>query len=239
MFDRTACSPFLTEDDLSACNEALDDIDVAAAIEAVSAILANLSGWTVYGTCTAIVRPNGSMLEPTTCLPAIPLEWPVRTVTEVIEDGVTLDPSEYTIMDDRWLIRLADPTTRINPGWSCGHRLDLPSSDIHSGLTITFTFGTDIPQFAKDAGIELLDEVARGCGGGACALPSAVKSVTTQGLSMSLDDASDEVSTAMTDQFPKVARFVALTNPNGLPLPPSVWSPDLPTLHVFKDPNPT
>ena len=133
MYDRSACTPFCTSEDLAlhcpsfAASSPPEDPDEA--ILAASSILAMLSGFTVYGTCTAVVRPTGYICRHG--LDAIPLQYPVREILDVMIDGASIDPASYDVIDDEFLVRLVDPGTRRNRGWSyCRQSLDLPATEV-------------------------------------------------------------------------------------------------------------
>lgn len=257
MLERIPCEPFTSHAELAACCALAATMTEEETLEsrlASSAILANLSGWTVYGICEAVVRPEGSIDVPGTGgaysvrrdgwgyrvgLPGVLLEWPVRSISEVVADGGVVDPATYAIMDDRWLVRLVDPVTNRNPGWPCHPRLDATDETSLCFFEITYRFGTDVPPYAKDANNELSCALLAGCGGldsDGCPIPATATSISTQGMSLNLDTAADEVREVDEQRFPLVQRFIALTNPTRQPSMTAVWTPDIPGLHTFRSP---
>ena len=240
MYDRSACTPFCTSEDLAlhcpsfAASSPPEDPDEA--ILAASSILAMLSGFTVYGTCTAVVRPTGYICRHG--LDAIPLQYPVREILDVMIDGASIDPASYDVIDDEFLVRLVDPGTRRNRGWSyCRQSLDLPATEVGT-LQVTYSYGTDIPHWAKAACFELAcaiwDEL-HPAADDACTLPATIRSLSLQGASYAFDEAADEIREAATEgRFKKVARFLGIVNPDGRRFPSEVYSPDMPKLVAFR-----
>lgn len=229
MDDRSACEVFVTHEALDACCDLVTDEtvegDTLEARQAASDVLAFLSGWTVFGTCTATVRPQGVM-----CIDgqdAIPLTWPVRSVDEVWVDGSQLLPTQYAVVDKRYLIR------RDCLSWPC-YQWDGKQRTEWGTFEITYTFGTDIPFQARPAAAELACEYFRGCAGAACRLPNTATSLSQQGMSLQL--AGDETMRAVKrGDLPLVQEFLATVNPAGA-APTDVYSPDMPKLRRIEYP---
>lgn len=113
--------------------------------------------------------------------------WPVRSITSVEIDGVTLDPSEYETVDRRWLVRMVDDDGN-RQAWPCCQRLDRPLGDDET-WAVTFTYGTDPPRAAKRAAIQYAAQFARGCAvDGSCELPPRVQSMLRQGIQFQFFD---------------------------------------------------
>lgn len=231
MDDRSACEPFISHDQFAACcslvTDEMTEEDTLEVRQAASDVLAFLSGWTVFGVCSATVRPQGVM-----CLDgqdAIPLTWPVRSVDEVWVDGTQLDFTQYAIVDKRYLIR------RDCLAWPCWQYDGRPHTEMCT-FEITYTFGTDIPFQATLAAGELACEFQLGCSGADCKLPASATAVNTQGLSMSL--AGEEVAGSLgRGELPLVQEFLATINPNSVTLPTDIYSPDMPKLRRIEYPS--
>lgn len=236
MLDRSACEVFVSHAQLALCCSAvtaadpdLDEADTLDARQHASDLLAYLSGWTVYGECSARVRPQGTM-----CVDgfdAIPLTWPVRTIESVWINGAELDRSLYALVDHRYLIR------RDFILWPChqylGHAVSDPVTNlIPWTFEINYTFGTDIPWIAKQAAAELACEYLRGCSGNECRLPATARSLSTQGMSLDLAGA-EALSAVSAGTLPMVTEFLSLYNPTGQ-MPSQVYSPDVPKLRLVE-----
>lgn len=106
--------------------------------------------------------------------------YPVREITEVVIDGVTLDPSDYKLYDRRKL-------ARVDGGkWpSCDDICRASSEDEN---TITYSYGQDPPLAGIAAAAQLGCELYRACGGagtgGDCALPTGVTRTVRQGITI-------------------------------------------------------
>lgn len=113
--------------------------------------------------------------------------YPIRSIVEVEIDGEILDPSEYDVMNRRWLIRTAD-LDGTRRSWPSRQRLDLPLGD-DGTWSVTFTYGQEPPQPGIDAAISYARELSKACSGSAdCKLPSRVQSIARQGVSMVIGD---------------------------------------------------
>lgn len=229
MDDRSACEVFVSHEQLDNCcslvTDEMTEEDTLAARQMASDVIAYLSGWTVFGTCSAIVRPQGVM-----CLDgrdAIPLTWPVRSIVSVWIDGVPLSLTQIAVVDKRYLIRtdcLSLP---------CHQNLGNPRTD-NCTFEIEYTFGTDIPWQASLAAAELSCEYVEGCAGGACKLPATARGMNTQGMSLDLAGA-EAVSAAGGGNLPMLTQFLAMVNPLGQS-PTDVYSPDMPKLRRVEYP---
>lgn len=145
----------------------------------------------------------------------IELQRPVVAITEVIERGLLLDPSQYAIMDDGFLVR-QDGCYWLN------------------GVEITYSFGFTIPDYVTDAALELAVEIWKDrCGLESC-IPRNVSSLSRQGISMTFDQRVDQVREAG-PVLGKVAVAMAVANPTNQRMPSEVWSADTPhRLHSFR-----
>jgi hypothetical protein len=148
----------------------------------------------------------------------------VAEVWQIKVDGVALPVDSYRIDNGNRLIRTD------GQGWpSCQH-MDKGVDD-EGTLAVWYVPGI-VPDAAGlwAAGV-LTCEFSKACSGGKCRLPSAVTSISRQGVSM-------ELSTGM---FPdgmtgirEVDAYLTSINPYALRTRPMVWSPDLaPAKHRY------
>ena len=109
---------------------------------------------------------------------AIRLPGPVVEVDAVIVDGVTLDPSAYSV-DRRSILRRLDGGT-----WPTCQRLDLPAGEPGTWV-VEYARGVAVPVGGQIAAGLLACELAKAmCGDSTCQLPRRVTSVTRQGVSI-------------------------------------------------------
>lgn len=140
---------------------------------------------------------------------------PVVDVTEIVIDGVTLDPSEWRIVDSRWVIR-TDGT-----GWPCCTHLTDPDN-----WHVTYRWGPAVPLGGQVAASVLACELIKGWTGGQCRLPRRVTQVTREGLSYTLLDSFDDLAGSGFGLV-EVASWVQSVNPAGLAEPAKLVVPSL------------
>jgi hypothetical protein len=162
-------------------------------------------------------------------LPAIDLGvYPLTEVTEVLVDGVALDPSAYRIDDWRWLARVDDEP------WPCCQRMDLASTEPNT-WEITFTYGQAPPADGVRAAALLACELYKACtGGGDCQLDPRVRSVVREGITLDLETISGTIGGVSGRQtgVPFVDLFVASVNPTGARSNAVVYNPSRMGAHV-------
>lgn len=112
---------------------------------------------------------------------------------------------------------------RTNGTWPACQDLTLPPEG-DGVLTVTYVRGY-LPDYgAAVAAGRLACEYAKDCTGQDCALPSTVRSMTRQGLSMEFT--ADAFEGGMTG-IREVDAWVKLWNPHSLKTAPAIWSPDM------------
>lgn len=247
MVDFTACDgscvPY--QPDLTCCSnwgEFPDEV-IARAQELAWSTLRSLSAGRV-GNCQVLVRPCaqapcsacdslGIRIE-TGCFTPTPgcgrmsgcscaglhevvLPGLVADVVSVLVDGVALADTAYRIDNGHILLR-----TDGEPWPSC--------QSMALDVTEVGTFGVwYVPGIRPDAagraaaGI-LACEFAKACTGGKCRLPATVTTIARQGITMEVG--TEGFRKGMTG-IREVDAYLASLNPNGLLLPPRIWSPDL------------
>lgn len=232
------CEQYATAGALRACiGEDNITLDAAAAyVEEATSILWPLLGRTITGVCEATIFTDESCwpshrwstlddlgpalgITPPYLAPewrdTIPLQRPVVTITSVTVADVVLDPADYSIMDDAYLVRV--------DGDAWGNRVE-----------ITYSFGYPVPAYVTDACIELAVELWKdACNLSSC-LPSNTTNVSRQGLSWSVDRQADAVRQSG-PSLPKVTVAMSVANPTNQRLPSEVFSPDTPhRAHTFR-----
>lgn len=144
------------------------------------------------------------------------LPGPVDSVTEVIQDGVVVDPAAYKVDDRRWLVRI--------DGECWPDYADL-STDTDR-FQVTYLRGTPVPAVLTNAAEILACEFAKSMRNQECRLPGRMSSLTRQGVQVSFVDVDSVLRRGLTG-VPEVDQVILAINPNGLPGRPRVMSPDI------------
>jgi hypothetical protein len=137
---------------------------------------------------------------------------PVRAIVEVVELGETLDPDDYALNRDVLM--------RRGRCWPCEDECEDPP------VQVTYLYGIDIPALGELAMGELACELLAGITGADCRLPSNAISITRQGVTVDLGDASTLTAENRLG-LPLCDLFLRSTNPHKLHSRSQVWSPDL------------
>lgn len=219
----------------------------SAALDACN-ILYALSGRQFPGTCSAILRPTGpygwgcshqsvSML-PDLVSRGVGIDsylaatnggscgdggitlglYPIKSVTTIKINGVTLDPSTYRVDDQRYLVR---------PGvmfWPFFQRIDLPDTASPT-FSVAVTYGADPPSNGPTAAAAFGVELARYRAGMSNRLPARVTSLTRQGVTVSAIDQMSYLKEGLTGLY-EVDIFLTAYNPGGQTRRPIIWSPE-------------
>lgn len=143
-------------------------------------------------------------------LERVTLPGPVRSIVEVVEDGVILDESAYRVDDRKTLVRLDGRT------WPACQNLALPTTEPGT-FGVRFTRGHPIPVTGKDAAIALAAEMSKAMTPGVtgCALPDRVTSVVRQGVTIAVLDPMEFLDKGRTGMA-SVDLFLRAANPAGL-----------------------
>jgi hypothetical protein len=145
---------------------------------------------------------------------------PVREIVEVLIDGDVVAASEYSLFNERYLVRLNDQR------WP--RRQDLTLENTEDGTwSVEYTYGADPPALGLSAAAQIACELYKECSGEACVLPKGVTRITRQGITI---DKLAFTSWSYRDGrwatgLPLVDAFLASVNPVGLIRRPVVWSP--------------
>jgi len=137
---------------------------------------------------------------------------PVRSIQSVEYMGALLDPSEYSLRNNAYIVR----------------KQSLPwVLDSLTELSITYTYGTPPPSAGKRAALRLANEfILADMGSPECALPERVSSVSRQGVQVNFDT-SDFLQNGKVGIY-EVDLFLAAVNPNKAKKRPKVFSVDRP-----------
>jgi hypothetical protein len=152
------------------------------------------------------------------------LPYPVCEVSEVLVDGVTLEPTAYRVDDFRRLVRTDGEC------WPYCQAMSLPDTE-EGTWSVSLTYGREPPQIALDAAAELACELIKARIGQACRLPQRMTSLTRQGVSMSFIDPMSFFKEGRTGIY-LLDLAIRTLNPNLLMRPPGVYSPDAPSWRV-------
>lgn len=246
------CASWVPEDeaaDACACGDGVD-VDVLIRWQLVaSTILYALSGRQFPGVCSDTVRPcwcgtAGQSLAYVTSGGARPIvagtceavgpcgghasvllpHRPVRSITEVVVDGVTLDPAEYGLVDRRWLVRAG------RRSWPCCQ--DLGRADDEPGTwSVSYEYGVAPPAGGKEMAAMYGCELAKGCAGDSgCRLPRRVQTLTREGVSMTVIDPYEFLDQGRTGLY-EIDAWLASVNPTGIDRAGKVINPDLLMTH--------
>lgn len=106
----------------------------------------------------------------------IRLAGDVESITEVLVDGIAVDPDTYFVNDKTWLVRIAPDC------WP-----ECPDQNTpEGGLTVTYMRGNPVPTALLRAASILADEWARACQGQECRLSNRVTSLARNGISIEM-----------------------------------------------------
>lgn len=135
---------------------------------------------------------------------------PVRVVTSVQHMGRELDPSEYSLRNNSYLVRTNGLPWVLDP---------------LQELEITYSYGTPPPAAGKRAAIRLANELILADKGSAlCALPERVSSVSKQGISYTVLDPQEFISNGKVGIY-EIDLFLAASNPHKAKKRPRVFTP--------------
>lgn len=135
---------------------------------------------------------------------------PVRSIQSVTHLGRVLDPSEYSLRNNSYLVRQNALPWVLDPV---------------NELSVTYTHGTPPPMAGKRAAIRLANElILSDKGSGACALPERISSVNRQGVSYTVMDPQEFISNGKVGIY-EIDLFLAAVNPNKAKKRPKVFLP--------------
>lgn len=133
---------------------------------------------------------------------------PVRSVSSVIYQGRELDPSEYSLRNNSYIVQ-----TNSVP-WILNNVQE---------LSVTYTYGTPVPSAGKRAAIRLANELILAyMGSSACALPERISSVSRQGVSYTVLDPQEFINNGKVGIY-EIDLFLAAVNPSKARKRPKVF----------------
>lgn len=150
----------------------------------------------------------------------VALPGPVDSIVQVMIDGEILDPSEYLIRNNRWLVRTNAWV------WPQNQNLTVPD-DAVGAFTVTYKQGIAVPLAGQLAAGDLAVEFLRARKGSTCKLPDRAQHVSRQGVDIQLVDAAVLFEQGLTG-VSSVDQWIAATNPHKLKSRSRVYSPDSP-----------
>ncbi len=132
--------------------------------------------------------------------------YPVREILGVSIDGVVLDPWEYELRQDRYLIRMADADG--NPKrWPACQRMDIDEGV--GTFFVNYDYGLAPPLAGELAAAQLGCQIAEACGTGECELPAGTVRVTRQGLTIDATQLGLWLIGSMRTGMPLVDAFIS------------------------------
>lgn len=139
------------------------------------------------------------------------LPAPTREVVDVRLDGVVLNPDQYRVDENRFLVRTDGGV------WPMCQDMSMPD-DAPGTWSVTLTVGEDVPILARRAMADLAAEFAKDCAGEECQVPYDVTSLTRQGLSLGYGNPNAERVDPLIRMLGlrMVRLFLATYNPNRL-----------------------
>ena len=157
---------------------------------------------------------------------ALRLPGPVDSVTQVLVDGVALDPSAYRVDNRSLLVRLG------GSGWPSCQSLRLPTTEAGT-WEVSYLRGTPVPEGGQLAAGVLAVELAKAtCCDSTCRLPQRVQSITRQGVTVAVVDAFQDVEKGRTGIWLIDSWVASVTQPR---LGGRVRSVDVPSPRVRQE----
>lgn len=141
------------------------------------------------------------------------------SVTSVVVDGATVDPSAYRIDNGRLLVRTDGAC------WPQCQDLN-KNPGVTNTWTVTGVFGRVVPQEALDAASLLACEIGKAVAGQPCRLPQRMQSLSRAGVSVQFPSVNTYLDRGLTG-LNEVDQLVVQFNPNRLQQAPQVLSMDV------------
>lgn len=149
----------------------------------------------------------------------IKLAGSVRSITQVMIDGAVVDPSEYFVRDQKWLIR------KNGARWPHCQAQDA-DDDAAGAFAVTYVYGKTPPELGQRAAVALACEIYKSCTPGLeCALPTGVTRVTRQGITIERAFFQRDDQGVWRTGMAAVDLFLNGLNPHGIPRRATFWSP--------------
>lgn len=154
------------------------------------------------------------------------LPGPVTGISQVLLDGVIVDPATYRVDDQAWLVRTGTASDGSPNCWPYKQDYSKPTTAATT-MQVTMTRGQAPPSALLAAAGMLACEYAKACQGLACRLPGRVTSVTRQGVSVNMTDVDMLLRHQLTG-IKEVDDVIIALNPTGLRGRTRFFSPESP-----------
>lgn len=153
--------------------------------------------------------------------------YPVRQITLVKIDGVTIPSAEYELRDHRTLVRIR-PTASTGSteryGWPTSQVPDLPDTEPGT-FSVSYTYGQPPPEAGRIAAVKLGEFLLLPQLGDTSQYPKRVTNVTRQGVSAQVASVQDALKDGSLGIW-EVDAFLLAVNPGRLRRQATVFSPD-------------
>jgi hypothetical protein len=233
------CTPWADAADVCAPCAEMEEATLTPWLDMASSVLFELTGrrWpglcseTVYPSaeaCMAWVRRNGHAYARPRGLPReFPLPgYPVVSITEVLIDGVAVDPARYRVDDQRWLVYMPESTIAERQGWPLTQSVKAAAGEENT-WSVEYVFGSLPPSGGTEVAAALGCQLALSCdpdAEGECRLPQRVTSITRQGISMAILDPLTLFQDGLTG-LPEVDLWVSAMNRGAKQRTAQIWIP--------------
>lgn len=147
------------------------------------------------------------------------LQDPVHSVTEVIVDGLTIDPSAYRVDNQSILVRTDGEC------WPKCQDLNLSDTSDVGTFFVTYQRGVPVPIAGQIAAGILACDFAKSCTSG-CKLPGNLSTLSRQGVEITMSDPTDALGNGLTG-VSQVDQWIQSVNPRRLTNRPRVRSLDI------------
>lgn len=115
----------------------------------------------------------------------LPTDYPVLSVEEVSVDGVVVDPLNYRIDRNQYIVRID------GEHWPLCNSFDLPNTGA-SEIRVEATVGRPVPIELRMACADLACELKKACNGSEeCQLPANVRSLVRRGVEIEVESIGD------------------------------------------------
>ncbi len=147
----------------------------------------------------------------------VKLAGSVRSITEVLIDGIVVDPDTYFVRNQRWLVR------KDGARWPWCQAMDA-DDDAEGAFAVTYVYGKTPPEMGQRAALQLACEIYKSCTGAECALPTGVTRITRQGVTIERAFMQRDAQGVWRTGMAQVDMFLNTLNPRGIPRAATFWS---------------
>jgi hypothetical protein len=223
---QVACENFIEPSEITCDCDDLSEAVITAYIEQASDIITMLTGGLISGTCEDVVRPRQpraavcgcSSAWSCTCsrLSGVTLRGPNPDVSQVLIDGAVF--TDWVVVDEGLLLR------SDGQAWPGCQDVTKPSTETGT-FEITYTYGMEPPQLAKDACAEIVCSFLRSPSQNQRSTHPRARGMSIAGVQISLEQQVEEIR-RKAFLMPYVIRLLTVYAPDG-PMPAVVYSPEL------------